>query len=234
MTWREKETYSRHVTTALGLTVAILVSFQAYIGREPKRIAADEDRDRRAAAFEGEVVFRQYCTVCHGRDGEGDIGPPLNDRTFLKGTADNTIASLIGSGVPGTEMPAWNQVHGGPLTDEQIRQVVVFLRGWEASAPDRSATAAVGNPVRGLLIFDSTCIVCHGKRGSGTDRAPALNDPAKLTRFDDEWYAQTIGQGRPSRGMPTWGTVLSPAEIRDLIALLRAWQRGETVAPATP
>lgn len=29
--------------------------------------------------------------------------------------------------------------------------------------------------------------------------------------------------------MPTWGTVLSPQQIRDLVALLRAWQQGETV-----
>jgi hypothetical protein len=34
--------------------------------------------------------------------------------------------------------------------------------------------------------------------------------------------------------MPTWGTVLSPQQIRDLGALLRAWQRGETVSPPGP
>ena len=29
--------------------------------------------------------------------------------------------------------------------------------------------------------------------------------------------------------MPTWGTVLSPIQVRDLVALLRAWQKGEIV-----
>ncbi len=33
--------------------------------------------------------------------------------------------------------------------------------------------------------------------------------------------------------MPTWGTVLSPIEIRNAVALLRAWQQGETVEPTS-
>ena len=56
-----------------------------------------------------------------------------------------------------------------------------------------------------------------------------LNDPTKLAKFDDAWYIDTIANGRPAKGMPTWGTVLAPSQIRDLVALLRAWQRGETV-----
>lgn len=126
-------------------------------------------------------------------------------------------------------MPAWSQVHGGPFTDEQVRQLVAFIRAWEADAPDRQAQAMAGDAANGLTIFNSTCIVCHGEQGMGTERAPALNDAARLAQFDDAWYVETISAGRPAQGMPTWGTVLAPEEIRDLIALLRAWQRGETV-----
>lgn len=226
---RSDENYTRFYTVALILTLAILGSFQLYIIREPARIAADEKRDALVAVTAGRSLFVENCAMCHGEEGEGVDGPPLNDSGFLRNTADQTIFSLTSSGVPGTEMPAWSQVHGGPFTDEQVRQLVAFIRAWEAEAPDRQAEAMAGDPANGLAIFNSTCIVCHGENGTGTEQAPALNDPQRLAQFGDEWYVETISAGRPAQGMPTWGTVLAPEEIRDLVALLRAWQRGETV-----
>lgn len=226
---RPKENYTPFVAVALSLTLAIMASFQIYIFREPARIAADEAHDKSQAVDEGLTLFGTYCVACHGKEGEGVDGPPLNDKQFLTDTNDQTIFSLTSSGVPGTEMPAWNQSLGGPLTDQQVSQLVAFIRNWEPSAPDRQAEAPQGDPSQGLLIFNSTCIICHGENGQGTDRGARLNDPAKLAQFDDAWYADTIAAGRPTKGMPTWGTVLSPQQIRDLVALLRAWQHDETV-----
>lgn len=224
---RPKETYTNFIAVALGLTLAILASFQIYIQREPTRIANDEAQDLSTAKLEGFTLYAQYCIVCHGSEGEGIDAPALNDSRFLRESGDERIFSLISSGVPGTEMPAWSQLHGGPFTDQQINQLVVFIRSWEPNAPDRQAEAMQGDAENGLVIFNSTCIICHGDGGVGTERAPALNDPLKLAQFDDQWYIDTISQGRPSMGMPTWGTVLSPAQIRDLIALLRSWESGE-------
>ncbi|RME08238.1 MAG: cytochrome c, partial [Anaerolineae bacterium] len=85
---------------------------------------------------------------------------------------------------------------------------------------------------RGALLFASTCAICHGDNGTGTDRAPALNDPQRLSTFDNDWYRATIRNGRPAKGMPTWGTVLSPNQIEDIIALIDAWRAGNTVQPA--
>lgn len=226
---RPRESYARFVVVTIGLTLAILASFQIYLFREPERIAADEEHDKSAMVSEGKAIFNSFCTVCHGKQGEGVDGPALNDKQFLAETTDQRMFSLISSGVPGTKMPAWNQVHGGPFTDQQVTQLVAFIRNWEPTAPDRRAEALKGDPSKGLVIFSSTCFVCHGENGQGTDRAPVLNDLTKLAKFDDAWYIDTIANGRPAKGMPTWGTVLSPSQIRDLVALLRAWQRGETV-----
>lgn len=229
---RPKENYLPHLTIAFGLTLAILASFQVYLFREPARIAGDEARDKALAVNAGRSLFAKNCAPCHGSEGEGDVGPSLNDKQFLSTTSDNTIFSLISSGVPGTEMPAWNQSHGGPLTDEDVSQLVAFVRAWEPNAPDRHATPQPGDPTRGATIFSSICFVCHGVNGKGTDRAPALNDPVRLSQFDDQWYRNTIMQGRPAQGMPTWGTVLSPAQINDLIALLDTWRQGPAPTPA--
>jgi hypothetical protein len=32
-------------------------------------------------------------------------------------------------------MPAWWNEYGGPLTDQQIAEVVAYIRSWEKTAP---------------------------------------------------------------------------------------------------
>ena len=233
---RAQENYTPHVAIALGLTVAILAAFQVYLLREPGRIAGVLAADKSQAVQAGAALFGQNCATCHGNQGEGDIGPALNDKTFLASTADDTIFSVISSGVPDTQMPAWNQSHGGPLTDQSVNQLVAFIRSWEPNAPNRRAAAVVGDPARGATIFSSVCFICHGDNGAGTARAPALNDPTLLSQFDDTWFKNTITAGRPAQGMPTWGTVLSPPQITDLVALIDQWRTAaKVVAPtATP
>ena len=34
-----------------------------------------------------------------------------------------------------TQMPAWSVAYGGPLTDQDVRHVVAFIRSWEPTAP---------------------------------------------------------------------------------------------------
>jgi len=231
---RAKEDYSRFVIVGLVLVVAILVAFQLYYLREPARIQSAEAADQSLAVSAGRDLFAANCTACHGQNGEGVIGPALNSRGLLKTTSDATLSSLIHTGVPGSVMPAWGQTYGGPLTDEQVTQLVAFIRAWEPTAPDLASKAQAPDPARGAAIFASTCFICHGDNGVGTKRAPAINDPQRLQQFDDVWYRDTIANGRPAKGMPTWGTVLSPAQIDDLVALIAAWRKGQTVTPAVP
>lgn len=223
------ENYVPYAAVAAGLSVAILVLFQVYLVREPARISADEVRNQKAAVDTGQTLFANNCVTCHGEKGEGsDIAPSLNNKEFLSKTDDDTIFSIVSSGVPNTRMPAWNQSHGGPMTDEDVRNLVAFIRSWQANAPDVTVTVRPGDANQGAAIFNGTCIVCHGPEGKGTDRAPALNDPAKLQQFNDSWYRQVIMDGRPAQGMPTWGTVLSPEQINDVLALFDLW-RSRTV-----
>lgn len=231
---RPDENYTPLVTIALGLTLTILVVFQIYVVREPTRIQEQAAADHAAMIAGGEVLYAENCASCHGENGQGANGPALNSRELLGLISDEALFSLTRTGVPGTGMPAWGQAFGGPITDEQVEQLVVYIRAWEPDAPEVVQTLDEPDAVRGAAIYARACFVCHGENGSGAEDAPALNDPQRLNRLDDVWYRNTIIRGRPALGMPTWGTVLSPAQISDLVALIGAWREGQTIADATP
>jgi cytochrome c oxidase cbb3-type subunit 3 len=231
---RKREDYTRLVAAALLLSVGVLVAFQIYMLREPSRIQSVLAADQAAQIARGQQLFADNCTTCHGDNGEGDKGPALNSQKFLKSTDDGTIFSIISSGVPGTAMPTWAQPHGGPFTDEQIRDLVSFIRQWEPTAPNIASTQPTPDASKGQAIFSSICYACHGDNGQGTKTAPALNSQDLLSQFDDNWFRQTIANGRPAKGMPTWGAVLSPEQINDVVAYIRAWQTSPSTTLVTP
>lgn len=226
---RPKENYSHFMVVGFLLTVGILISFQIYIEREPSRIDRQEEIDHQESIRVGKALYELSCAACHGNEGEGGVGPALNSRNLLATTPDETLVSLTRSGIPGTIMPAWGQTFGGPLTNEETLNLIAYIRSWEPTAPEIVEVAEEPDPLRGAAIYERTCFICHGANGQGTDEAPALNDPTRLSRLDNSWYRNTIIRGRPARGMPTWGTVLSPSQIDDLIALVDVWREGETV-----
>lgn len=229
---RGKEDYTRLMLVVVGLALVILVLFQITILGEPARISGVEAHDKEVAIKAGHKLYADNCTLCHGDNGEGTEGrPALNDKALLDATDDSTLFSLISSGVPNTEMPAWNQANGGPLTNEDVRNLTAYVRSWQATAPDRRTIAPPGDLSKGRALYGNLCVACHGKNGEGNGQIAALNDPAKLSQFDDAWYRDAIAKGRPAKGMPTWGTVLSPHQISDLVAVIDLW-RQNAPAPA--
>lgn len=83
------------------------------------------------AAGAGAQVFQSNCEACHGPQGHGD-GPagvalepaPKNLAELNKVAGDDYLFWRISTGRPGTAMPPWK----GVLTDEQIWQLVAFIR----------------------------------------------------------------------------------------------------------
>lgn len=227
------ENYRRLIFIGLVLTLLTVIALTIAWAIEPTRMVEAKDAASKASVLLGRQIYVANCTSCHGTRGEGGVGPALNDKTVLSKGTDEVFAGYIAVGRPNTLMPAWSQQHGGPLTDEDIRNVVAFLRAWEPTAPTVVADAVAPSASRGLALFNGTCFVCHGENGHGTSIAPAINNPARLSTLEDDWYRQTIATGRPAKGMPTWGTVLAPSQIEDLIALVDAWRNGEEVVATT-
>jgi mono/diheme cytochrome c family protein len=75
----------------------------------------------------GQQVYTQNCTTCHGTALEGGIGAVLNPIAKLPGVSNpldpNYLITTITNGISGTAMPAW----GGKLSDQQIKDVASFI-----------------------------------------------------------------------------------------------------------
>lgn len=227
----KNENYDRHMLVGLILTLIVLGGLSIYWFGETTRLAEASEQFADERVHRGREIYTEQCVACHGAQGEGGVGTALNNRGLLKNTLDAVFFSVIRSGVPSTEMPAWSVDFGGPLTDEDVKDVVAFIRAWEPTAPEIEPVVFAPDAARGALLFSSTCELCHGLNGTGGDEAPAINDPARLASLEDGWYRDVIMNGRPAKGMPTWGTVLSPEQVEDLVALIGAWREGSVVAP---
>lgn len=228
---RPIENYQRYLQAGLVITLLLIAGLTFALSGEKARLASAAESITAGRIRRGGSIYAAQCTACHGTKGEGGVGPALNNRTLLKTAPDSVFFAVIRSGVPNTQMPAWSVDYGGTLTDEDVRDVVAFLRSWEPKAPEIQVSKFTPDPARGALLFASTCMICHGENGSGTSRAPKLNDPARLQALPDDWYRGVIRNGRPAKGMPTWGTVLSPNQIEDIVSLIAAWRQGIQVAP---
>lgn len=228
-----QENYDTLLSVGVLLSFLLVIGLSVYWFGDKSRLTSAADDLRASRIQNGQQIFNDQCTACHGARGEGGVGPALNNRQLLKNTPDEIFFSVIRSGVPNTQMPSWSVDFGGPLTDEDIHNVVALLRSWEPNAPEITQQAAQADPARGAVLFASTCAICHGENGvGGKPGIPALNNPERLQKLDDNWYRGVIANGRPAKGMPTWGTVLSPSQLDDLVALIAAWRGGEEITPS--
>jgi mono/diheme cytochrome c family protein len=125
------------------------------------------------AVHEGESLYAQRCTGCHGPNGtDGEIGPAIvsSDRADL-GVTDGQVFNTIKNGIPGTPM--------GPqkLSDDDIWKITTYIRALRGTAIDNPLP---GDAARGEQIFwgKGTCGGCHMLGGMGGLTAPDLNNIA--------------------------------------------------------
>lgn len=229
----KNENYEKLYFFGLVITLLLVAALSIIWLQESARMDAHLEALNLKSIAHGEELYRENCIPCHGENGEGLIGPALNNKVLLEEASNRILFAAIDAGRPGTTMPAWGQEQGGPLTQEGVDSIVDFIRAWEENAPMVAEPEFIPSPARGATIFTSACFVCHGEDGRG-NTAPAINNQRRLNGLEDDWYRQTISYGRPAQGMPTWGTVLSENQIEDLIALFGVWRQGQSVLPEIP
>ncbi len=76
----------------------------------------------------GEQLFRRECLDCHGLAREQGDSPWLGDPVFQATYSDDLIGHTIAHGREGTLMIPYGLEADGPLTDQEIADVVAFIR----------------------------------------------------------------------------------------------------------
>lgn len=186
----------------------------------------------------GALEFENRCRPCHGPQGMGSpLAPALNtadlfDGTRLQnagyaGTVEDYVRGVIAAGRPipsaGTNypqrMPTWGEKYGGPLRDDQIDSLVLFVMNWKdralaegGGAPAVPLDQAVGTDVRqalpegdpesGKALAEGTlgCAACHVLSNAGpawaADGANGIGERAgqRLTAAGYEGAATTPEQ----------------------------------------
>jgi mono/diheme cytochrome c family protein len=128
-------TTRRWQSSGVFVLLLLVLAFPAYLVVESGRRADALASQNTALVMGGRQLWAQNCTTCHGVSGQGGTAPALNSQEFLGGASDLQIHGIIAGGVPGTAMPAWWNEYGGPLTDQQISELVAYLRAWQPKAP---------------------------------------------------------------------------------------------------
>jgi mono/diheme cytochrome c family protein len=107
-------------------------------------------------------------------------------------------------------------------------------RGSVTARGDTDHLAVNAVVYQGWKMFEVYCTRCHGEDAVGSSFAPALKNSIGPTgTVDHKLFFQTVTNGRPAKGMPTWGNLLSPEQKEDIWNYLRARAVGG-LAPGRP
>jgi cytochrome c oxidase cbb3-type subunit III len=132
----------------------------------------------------GESQFRANCAFCHGLGARGGgRGPDLTRAQKRHGNADADLFRTINEGVPGTAMPPNGATQQGVgMTEEEIWQVISYIRSVQAKAPSQ----ALGNAAHGKELFygSATCSMCHMIQGKGGRLGPDLSTTGAARSID--------------------------------------------------
>ncbi|MBI4788889.1 MAG: c-type cytochrome [Chloroflexi bacterium] len=239
---------------------ALAVGLLLVLFRAGESVSASPSLQNEMAA--GKKVYEARCQYCHGAQGKGDgpgaaaMYPRPRDftssafkiRSTESGDAptDADLVKIVNDGMPGTTMPAWR----GVLSDAEIRQVVAYLKSFDARLfdpqsppkPIQLSGAAPGSSQASIekgktLYQELQCWKCHGQqaRGDGPS-AFELKDkldnkilPADLTKpwnFRGGASAQdlfrTLSTGLTGTPMPSFADSTSDQERWDLVNYLRS------------
>lgn len=101
------------------------------------QIAKDPQFVAQGDAMRGGGLYARHCAGCHGPGGAGLLAPTLANAVLQKSAGDGFLFTTIAAGRRNTAMPGFFGTKGLGFTQQDINDVVVFLRtlGRHTAAP---------------------------------------------------------------------------------------------------
>ncbi|MGI9624457.1 MAG: c-type cytochrome [Acidimicrobiales bacterium] len=143
----ELETKKLDISLAAGVvTLAIIaVALPLYWLGEPGRQEGYIELTSRQSADRGGEQYEELCVNCHGAEGVGGAtsftvldeegrfiatvnwaAPALNNIMYR--FSEDEVLHVLNFGRPQSPMPAWGAPGGGPLTEQQVEELIDYLR----------------------------------------------------------------------------------------------------------
>jgi putative heme-binding domain-containing protein len=160
----------------LGLALVVLVAGRATLGGDvlpagqapaSNPAAKNPHLGNPQSIRSGMALYRIGCADCHGLDASGYRGPDLIG-VMAAGATDERLFQVIRKGVPGTDMPAAQELD---TPDDDLLMMIAYLRKIGSVAP---AESPIGNVENGGRLFAAQCASCHRVAGRGGRIGPDL------------------------------------------------------------
>jgi mono/diheme cytochrome c family protein len=176
------------------ITVILISVFLYAIEKEKGRMDLQEKALQARSIEVGADLYELHCRTCHGAKGEGvgQLGSTIGDKKFFTarlaevGWQDTLEAYIITTSAHGrlmatrpmyagdgkaAVMSPWRDKYGGPLRDDQIRDIAAFVMNWRATALGKIKLTELELPktslsdpetvARGKQVFLKNCSNCH-------------------------------------------------------------------------
>lgn len=171
------------------------------------RLSAQDQLQQVTSVERGYNLFQANCAKCHGAQGQGGVGPVLNDQSKLFAHLSEaylrsvlTVGGRYVCGNPKSVMPVWADTNGGPLNYIAINDLIAFIRApstQEYAVKDPTLNEPVMGPDGKVVTFKgwrdpafkpdpsaSPVPDCWSGAGGGATPAPPASLPPNAVTLD--------------------------------------------------
>jgi mono/diheme cytochrome c family protein/plastocyanin len=212
------------VVVALFVIVYYFYELGVPIINTTPRLEAQDTLQQVTAVERGYNLYEANCARCHGYEGEGSVGPVLNDQSKLFAHLSEqyirnvlTVGGRYVCGDPKSLMPVWAESNGGPLNYIQIEDLIAFIRAPSTQEYTRRSPE-LNEPIIGA---DGKVLTFKGWRDT-TYKPAADATPVPACYRGDFGGATPAPQGT----LPPGSTIL------EITAVNIAFDKKELTAPA--
>jgi mono/diheme cytochrome c family protein len=214
---------------SLQVLVGVLSLTLLLVGTALAQSGGDPDR--------GAALYAENCALCHGATGEGRLGAELNE-AFASINVDAFLRQSIAEGRGETFMPPWSEEFGGPLSEQDVDDIVAYIGTWGTTSspvlpPPRPPEEPIppvaevsGDPNEGALVFAENCVACHGESGEGRVGQTLAKEYSSAE--PGAYVIQVTTEGVEDTLMPAWGAdnggPLSEDDIQNVAAYVLSLQ----------
>ncbi len=150
------------VYVLLGFAVTL-----AAVGEIPVVFAQHGGDYERADIERGAQLYDEFCSNCHGDEGDGVGNVNLKAGQFRHASTDQNFRRILTQGIRGTAMPP------GDYDDGELVAIIAYVRNMRDYD---GGVVTLGDANRGRVVFEGkgNCMRCHRVAGRGSRLAPDL------------------------------------------------------------